>query len=97
MPTDANGTADSKIIVGLRKCGKHYLARNSFVPSDLPCEACIAATMASPALVVPPAYDQSSKNPEDNAQMAQVRVICCEVLSELHYPCNILRFVVNVV
>jgi len=41
--TDSTGNEDEKILIGLRKCGKHYLARSSRVPSDLPCEACVAA------------------------------------------------------
>ena len=38
--------------MGLRKCAKHYLVRSSSVPQDIPCEACGAAILAKPSLVV---------------------------------------------
>ena len=49
LPADMDG---SKVLIGLRKCGKHYLVRSSSVPQDIPCEACGAAKLAKPSLVV---------------------------------------------
>ena len=53
LPEDQDG---AKVLIGLRSCRKHYLARSSNVPQDIPCEACTAASLARPSLVMPAPY-----------------------------------------
>jgi hypothetical protein len=49
---------DNKMIVGLRSCGKHYLAHTSNVPADLPCEVCKMDEFNKPNTLVPTIYDE---------------------------------------
>jgi hypothetical protein len=55
LPADTDGF---KSLVGLRKCGKHYLVRSGSVPQDIPCEACGAAKLARPSRLVGAPFEE---------------------------------------
>ncbi len=60
----ADDSDGAKILVGLRSCRRHYLARSSNVPQDIPCEACQALSMSQPSLVVPTPYKEEGNETE---------------------------------